>query len=1493
MKCEYYNRDGSRNNFFTDVYGYLDNVAPEKRTVRKFYEILRDHSVLRTYNGEVQVVRGFDFKEQSYRLKKLDTIQEKFPGLITYTYTGNTAPMHGRKANKRFVVSISERVLKSIPTGEQREADLEVRKMEEAAIKIAEDAKRLRQEMLQSGNREDYLLDEMARRENKSESRFSNLPLEDIDTLNKKITKLTTAFAKVGIDVTTEFDDSLTVIAEVQPKQSDSSVVIKINPDLATEDTAFHEFGHVYLDLLGGMSNPVVQQAYEELKDTNLFKQVAIKYPELSGERLAKEVIATAIGIEGAKINTKNPSKIQALINRIFRAFSKMLQKLGIASTPSTASKLARDMFEERINSENLVGSLSNYAQQSKGEERMRKLIDKVKVSVRSELSRVYESAAYNEVQEKDREEAIDRLEVLQAILNNINNLEDFMTYVDYSGQHLAKMRSEYDAIIQYVKDNPKSVRSPRLGVKMYSLFRGLNSLDVLDTIKGETSAKLRRTEGLGASKTQELENLEDRLIVMIEELSALKKDFEIDIIPMMADVLLPFVNDKANDALQVEIDNIEKTGRWYNRLDKNTIEYKELTEWYKDPESDMSKEAYEERLKKLAIEQLRNKMITGRADMVRHLTSSYKDKSSMSVFFDPMIYDNERTLQLFVKLVDSAIQKANGSSLDFKYDALDEFLKFSEGKSSSDLNSPEKIFGEFLETITYVYYGKESKEEEVELLSIVQPIDLSGFNKARAEFEQSIKEKYNFPKREDAKNSEQYKKLVSIWRNTKSHQAYKNAKRKWNDENTEPVEDYQKVLDSYKAKIKTLQKIFYVAKANKNVDQMSSALAAMNNIKSKEARDFDEKTGKPSGNLVRPRADKYVNPKWEAIQKDPKKKGWYDWYVATYFEKQKLLGNSKLAKESWQEYSYQMPTIRKSTLDQSIENGVIAAGKDLIQDSFKLSEATDEFARYDSETGELRKKVPKFYTGKIDHKLVSQDMLGSLFRFSHMAHNYYEKNEINGQVNLIREIMMGRDVDAVDSRGRRVLDSLADSLGIRRNIPKRGASQRMRALDGFINASMYGEKEIVKNYKSINLNKVAGNLNQFVALTNLSLNALQIGNQFVLDNATSLQEGFAGQFFSFADQAWAVKEYTTSQFAALADVGKLAPVTKLGKFMEFIDGLQEVTDQQGNKLQTGLARRSLNSDLIMFGQHAVEHQTASIRALSVAHATKVKDKDGNPILNEKGEEANFYDMLVIDNKGKMSLDKRVDNVTREELTLLIRGLSRRTNQVKASFDKGELSRHWHTKMFGLFRNYLSPGARRRYGHGDTVHVDEELGTTTQGMYTTLQGLMLEAWDKKTANLGGIYSQMSPMEKENVKRISMELSSIIASGAIIAVLGSIDNDDENWGNNFLLYQATRYRMEMLQWVPGFGIPDLIRMLKSPAAAIRPIEQGYELLTQVLAELGYIVGITNQEEIFYQRATARFKKGDRKINKYIQDLFPTIRGINKSLYPEEALQWFNK
>jgi hypothetical protein len=155
--------------------------------------------------------------------------------------------------------------------------------------------------------------------------------------------------------------------------------VIRINPRLMTTDSIGHEYGHVLIDMLGGMSNAMIKQGREQLRGTEIERAVMAAYPDLvasSDERLDKEILTTAVGLKTAEI-----FKEQELQNKWLRWVLRFMRRLramvGIES--SVVLKLANQLVSgeqlhtkakattsERSSGMFIQGTPSRYDQHSK-----------------------------------------------------------------------------------------------------------------------------------------------------------------------------------------------------------------------------------------------------------------------------------------------------------------------------------------------------------------------------------------------------------------------------------------------------------------------------------------------------------------------------------------------------------------------------------------------------------------------------------------------------------------------------------------------------------------------------------------------------------------------------------------------------------------------------------------------------------------------------------------------------------------------------------------------------------------------------------------------------------------------------------------------------------------------------------------------------------------------------------------------------------------------
>ncbi len=154
---------------------------------------------------------------------------------------------------------------------------------------------------------------------------------------HENVLKVTKHIQKVLPKIKVIYDAKL----KVAGKLSADGKTISINPYYAGLDTPIHEGGHVLIDAMG-YNNPTIQSAVKQLRNTDLYKETAKRYPELKAEMLDKEVLAEAIGREGAGIFDVEVKK-NAFIKLLDKIYEWFKGKLGLDK--NLAKSLAKQLI--------------------------------------------------------------------------------------------------------------------------------------------------------------------------------------------------------------------------------------------------------------------------------------------------------------------------------------------------------------------------------------------------------------------------------------------------------------------------------------------------------------------------------------------------------------------------------------------------------------------------------------------------------------------------------------------------------------------------------------------------------------------------------------------------------------------------------------------------------------------------------------------------------------------------------------------------------------------------------------------------------------------------------------------------------------------------------------------------------------------------------------------------------------------------------------------
>jgi hypothetical protein len=164
-----------------------------------------------------------------------------------------------------------------------------------------------------------------------------NEPFQKVSSRKGDISKVIDAIKKALPKVNVVEKDLDGKAGRWNPKEN----TIEINPNYAGLDTPIHEAAHVFIDAIG-YDNKIIQAAIKQLKTTPLYEETKNLYGGLDERGLDMEVLAEAIGREGADIFDKveDRSKFKAYLDYIF---DWLKQKLGLDK--NVAKSLAKQII--------------------------------------------------------------------------------------------------------------------------------------------------------------------------------------------------------------------------------------------------------------------------------------------------------------------------------------------------------------------------------------------------------------------------------------------------------------------------------------------------------------------------------------------------------------------------------------------------------------------------------------------------------------------------------------------------------------------------------------------------------------------------------------------------------------------------------------------------------------------------------------------------------------------------------------------------------------------------------------------------------------------------------------------------------------------------------------------------------------------------------------------------------------------------------------------
>ena len=1030
----------------------------------------------------------------------------------------------------------------------------------------------------------------------------------------------------------------------------------------------------------------------------------------------------------------------------------------------------------------------------------------------------------------------------LQAAIEGDNGVKTISIFIEDVYNGMAKASEQFDNLLKNKENNSRSEIISKL-VSFYSYATGYSILDEISQndiesyfnkpLADSNKAFVNRTSSY---KIQEQGSftMQNKITEAISKRNLIKQRFLSEGIPLLADFLLE-QKPESMDTLRMEKINAKHLEIYKTRNNSKISE----------KERDRKLKRYTEELRILQSFSL------DKQTLVEQLKFASKDESIIDFLFSPAISSSDAVLALFAKAIKTQLETARLLDVDLAREA-DEVRERYNKEFGKYQNDYDKYFEGILEEV-HQFIKKDENGNSVfaDKKALVQKYDVSKFNIAKKKF---ISELGKRP--ENGKELKEWKKKYG----------------KWMSENTQPKpqEEINRIINAKKEE----RKLGIITQTEYN-EWLYSVITHFQPFDEPNKIPLLDKEGNYiyKGGLVEPN-DTYISQKWIKLynldnQPTGLKGEMHAFLVKAYTDAQ-----NKVPENTVKSLGYNLPSIPKNDIERILTNGLQNTLKT------KTEEAVD-FKSYDTMyrraglTGEDFKQLPVYYTQNMDIEDVTSDALGSVMLFSAMANHYNALNSINGEVELLKAVVDSRGTGQVTRENEQMLNTIATKFGIKQPIIKPGESLTTQHINIFIDMVLLGETHLKEDIFGKDLGKITSTLSGFSAYTTLALDVLKSVANNLQGNIQMFIEAAGSEFFGIRDYAVGKATYATNIPEFLSEFGKISGKNLITQLFEEFDPLQgNYKDHYGRNITGSAARKLMNSNTLFFGMHAGEHEIAGTTMFALMQRTKTID-------TETGKSISILDAYKKYGIKDIFTKTEFNETQKRDLQNRIHALSKKMQGVYNQFDANVASRWSVGRLAQMYRKHLVPGYKRRFG---AFQADYELGADVEGYYRTFWNTFSKDLKDYKFNIIKNWGTYTPFQKSQIKKVTAEISLILALYALISILKGLTDDDKNeelkksWIYNFMLYQAYRMRSETAQYVSP---ADTYRIIKSPSAVTGTLERAVKFTDQ-------FIFTWDPDKLDFQRKTGIWNQGDNKSWAYFLKL-AGYSGYN--IDPSGAIQSF--
>jgi hypothetical protein len=571
----------------------------------------------------------------------------------------------------------------------------------------------------------------------------------------------------------------------------------------------------------------------------------------------------------------------------------------------------------------------------------------------------------------------------------------------------------------------------------------------------------------------------------------------------------------------------------------------------------------------------------------------------------------------------------------------------------------------------------------------------------------------------------------------------------------------------------------------------------------------------------------KYINPKYEKIQKTPELKRFYDFHKEITNQ-----AKTKIPVEIGEDFIANI----KNTIASDVLQGdkkLLSGLKEGIKDIIKIKSFNED--SYIGDEDLSNDILPLRYVRELPSEEKSSDLGENLLKFASFANSYNEMSNILPEIRLLQDQIASKKYikssdpsTTIEGENSNIFKMVDDYV----NMQVKG---KVKSDEGKLTiGSTFDENGNKTGEKYILASDVVDFGLRYNSLLRIGLNPINAVTNYLIGDIGNIIEGFGNKFYSLGDLKTATGIFFKQNFKQDSTMNTL---------LEDLNPLQELDDYEA----ADRVRLKGSVSLDNLKNIAYKPQQMGEKFLQTRTMLAVMLKDG--LLDKNGETTKKYKDLTEGEKSKLA-DK-------------IQRLNQSIHGRYSSRDAATLQQNVLFRALIQFRKWIPAAIESRFGG---KQYDNRLGTEIEGRYQTAVRLLVKDLRDTLSRLQS--GKLTELEIYNMRKNLVD--TVILIGTVLAYNGlKGDDDDKKWrakpGVKFALDQLNRVSGDLL----FFYSPSQYNKLAQNAV---PLSKTVGDLISVVNMTPYLFYNAGKEEI-YQSGP---RKGENKFWSRFSSLVPGFK-----------------